>query len=227
MTSLIKLWELPGGIHPPENKHQSMQLSLGKLPIPPQLIIPLNQHIGAPAKPIVNVGDRVLAGQIIAAADGTFSANVHASSSGIVSAIGNYVLPHPSGMSAESIVIDTDGKHEWAPLTICEDYLSLDRVALLAKIRTAGVAGLGGAGFPTDVKLYTKSTQLIDTLVINGAECEPYITADDMLMQVRADEIIAGTDPFDHRNIRMPTIVNLVVVVGRLIEVNLDQCIWH
>lgn len=198
MTSLIKLWELPGGIHPPENKQQSLQLPLGKLPVPPQLIIPLNQHIGAPAKPIVNVGDRVLTGQLIAAADGTFSANVHASSSGIVSAICNYVLPHPSGMSAESIVIDTDGKHEWVPLETCEDYLTLDRVALLEKIRAAGVAGLGGAGFPTDVKLYTKSTQLIDTLVINGAECEPYITTDDMLMQIRADEIIAGTLLLSH-----------------------------
>ena len=74
--NLIKVWEIPGGIHPPENKTQSMQLPLGSLPIPPQLIIPLNQHIGAPAKPIVQVGDKVLAGQLIAAADGTFSANV-------------------------------------------------------------------------------------------------------------------------------------------------------
>jgi len=198
MTSLIKLWELPGGVHPPQNKQQSMLLPLGKLLIPPQLIIPLNQHIGAPAKSIVQVGERVLAGQLIATADGTFSANVHASSSGVVSAIGNYVLPHPSGMSAESIVIDTDGKHEWVQLETCEDYVVFDRLILLEKIRAAGVAGLGGAGFPTDVKLYTKSTQLIDTLVINGAECEPFITADDILMQVRADEIIAGTLLLSH-----------------------------
>ena len=191
--SLIKVWEIPGGIHPPENKTQSMQLPLGSLPIPPQLIIPLNQHIGAPAKPIVQVGDKVLAGQLIAAADGTFSANVHASSSGTVSAIENFVLPHPSGMSGECVVIDTDGEHAFIATEACEDYLAVERLTLLGKIRTAGVAGLGGAGFPTSVKLNTKSTQKIDTLVINGAECEPYITADDMLMQVRADDVIAGT----------------------------------
>lgn len=198
MTSLIKLWPLPGGIHPPQNKQQSMQLPLGKLPLPAQLIIPLNQQIGAPAKAIVQVGEQVLAGQLIAAAEGTFSANIHASSSGVVSAIGNYVLPHPSGISAESITIDTDGKHQWTQLQSCEDYLALDQLALLQKIRAAGVVGLGGAGFPTDVKLYTKSTQVIDTLVINGAECEPYITADDMLMQVRADEVVAGALLLSH-----------------------------
>lgn len=197
-NNFIKVWEIPGGIHPPENKTQSMQLPLGSLPIPPQLIIPLNQHIGAPAKPIVQVGDKVLAGQLIAAADGTFSANVHASSSGTVSAIENFVLPHPSGMSGECVVIDTDGEHTFIATEACEDYLAVDRLSLLDKIRAAGVAGLGGAGFPTSVKLNTKSTQKIDTLVINGAECEPYITADDMLMQVRADEVIAGTLLLSH-----------------------------
>ncbi len=193
MNNFVKLWELPGGIHPSENKQQSMQLPLGQVPIPAQLFIPLNQHIGAPATPIVNVGEHVLTGQLIAAANGTFSANVHASSSGVVSAITQHVLPHPSGMSGDVIVIDTDGKDKWIALEQCEDYLALDRLSLLEKIRTAGIAGLGGAGFPTAVKLNTKSNLIIDTLVINGAECEPYITADDMLMQMRADEIIAGT----------------------------------
>ncbi len=193
MTSLIKLWDIPGGIHPPQNKDQSMQLPLGSLPLPPQLIIPLNQHMGAPAKAIVKLGDSVKAGQLIAVADGTFSANVHASSSGKVTAIGDFVLPHPSGLSAECITIATDGKHEFAAANDCENYLAIERLTLLEKIRHAGVAGLGGAGFPTAVKLNTKSTQIIDTLVINGAECEPYITADDMLMQVRADDIVAGT----------------------------------
>lgn len=198
VNSLIKVWELPGGIHPPQNKAQSMQLPLGSLPIPPQLIIPLNQHIGAPAKPIVQVGDKVLAGQLIAAADGTFSANVHASSSGTVSAIELFPLPHPSGMSGECIVIDTDGEHAFLATEACENYLAVERLTLLDKIRAAGVAGLGGAGFPTAVKLNTKSTLIIDTLIINGAECEPYITADDMLMQVRADEVIAGTLLLSH-----------------------------
>lgn len=190
--NLIQLWEIPGGIHPPENKTQSTQLPLGKLPIPAQLIIPLTQHIGAPAKPVVQVGDKVLAGQLIAEADGIFSANVHASSSGKVIAIEHFVLPHPSGMSGEAIRIETDGEHTPIDFESCDDYSREDRSSLLAKIRAAGVAGLGGAGFPTSVKLTTKSTQKIDTLVINGAECEPYITADDMLMRTRADDVIAG-----------------------------------
>jgi electron transport complex protein RnfC len=198
MTSLIKVWELPGGVHPPEHKHQSLQLPLGNIPLPPVLVIPLNQHMGTPAQPVVQVGERVLAGQLIGAADGTFSANTHASTSGTVIAIEERAIPHPSGMNSESVVIEPDGKNEWIELTACEDYRSLDRLTLLDKIRAAGVAGLGGAGFPTAVKLAPKSTQVIDTLILNGAECEPYITADDMLMQVRAAELVAGTLLLSH-----------------------------
>lgn len=192
MTSLIPLWELPGGIHPVENKAQSLQLPIGHLPLPPQLVIPLNQHLGTPATPVVQLGDRVLKGQLIGAAEGTFSANTHASTSGIVIAIGEKAVPHSSGMTAECIVIEPDQKEEWIGLETCEHYLQLDRLVLLDKIRAAGVAGLGGAGFPTAVKLAPKSTQVIDTLIINGAECEPYITADDILMQERADQLIEG-----------------------------------
>lgn len=198
MTSLIKVWELPGGIHPPQHKNQSLQLPLGEIPLPPFLVIPLNQHMGTPARAIVQVGERVLAGQLIGIADGTFSANTHASTSGTVLAIESRAIPHPSGMSSESIIIEPDGKHEWVQLTPCEDYLQLDRLQLLDKIRAAGVAGLGGAGFPTAVKLAPKSTQVIDTLILNGAECEPYITADDMLMQTQAQELVAGTLLLSH-----------------------------
>ncbi|ACE86219.1 electron transport complex subunit RsxC [Cellvibrio japonicus] len=198
MTSLIKLWELPGGIHPPQNKAQSLALPLGQIPLPTQLILPLNQHIGAPAKPVVQVGDQVLTGQLIAAADGTFSANVHASSSGRIVTIAPHAIPHASGMASECIVIETDGRDEWIERQECSDYLVLDRLELLAKIRAAGVAGLGGAGFPTDIKLAPKSTQVIDTLIINGAECEPYITADDILMQVNARELLEGTLLISH-----------------------------
>ncbi len=107
-------------------------------------------------------------------------------------------IPHPSGMTAESVVIQPDGQHEWIELQECTDYRALDRLELLKKIRAAGIAGLGGAGFPTAVKLAPKSTQVIDTLILNGAECEPYITADDILMQVRANELIAGTLLLSH-----------------------------
>lgn len=198
MTSLIKVWELPGGIHPPQHKSQSLQLPLGDMPLPPLLVIPLNQHMGTPARSTVQVGERVLAGQLIGSADGTFSANTHASTSGTVLAIESRAIPHPSGMASEAVIIAPDGKDEWVDLISCENYLVLDRLQLLDKIRAAGVAGLGGAGFPTAVKLAPKSTQVIDTLIINGAECEPYITADDMLMQTRADELIAGTLLLSH-----------------------------
>ncbi len=193
MTSLIRVWDIPGGIHPPENKSQSLQLPLGDIPLPPVLVIPLNQHMGTPAQPVVQVGDTVLAGQLIGAADGTFSANTHASTSGTVIAIEDCATPHPSGIKAQSVVIKPDGLHHWIAKEECTDFRALDRLELLDKIRAAGVAGLGGAGFPTAVKLAPKSTQVIDTLILNGAECEPYITADDILMQVRANELIAGT----------------------------------
>ena len=198
MTSLIRVWDIPGGIHPPENKNQSLQLPLGEIPLPPLLVIPLNQHMGTPAQPVVQVGDTVLAGQLIGAADGTFSANTHASTSGTVIAIEDRAIPHPSGIAAQSIVIQPDGLHAWIEKKECADFRALDRLELLDKIRAAGVAGLGGAGFPTAVKLAPKSTQVIDTLILNGAECEPYITADDMLMQVRAHELIAGTLLLSH-----------------------------
>jgi electron transport complex protein RnfC len=198
MTSLIKVWELPGGIHPPQHKAQSLQLPLGDMPLPPVLVIPLNQHMGTPAQPVVQPGERVLAGQLIGAADGTFSVNTHASTSGTVIAIESRPVPHPSGMASLSVVIEPDGKDEWVTLTPCENYLQLDRLVLLDKIRAAGIAGLGGAGFPTAVKLAPKSTQVIDTLILNGAECEPYITADDMLMQTHAQELVAGTLLLSH-----------------------------
>jgi electron transport complex protein RnfC len=139
------------------------------------------------------VGDHVLTGQLVAAADGVFSANIHASSSGTVVAIDERLLPHPSGMSGTCLVIEPDGKDEWVELQPCADYTQLDHATLVAKIRAAGIAGLGGAGFPTAVKLNPRADHKIDTLIINGTECEPYITADDVLMQTRADEVIAGT----------------------------------
>ncbi|HEY7886363.1 MAG TPA: electron transport complex subunit RsxC [Cellvibrionaceae bacterium] len=193
MNQLIKTWEIPGGVHPPENKTQSLQLPLGTVSLPKQLILPLSQHIGTPAKAVVAVGDSVLGGQLIAAADGIFSVNIHAPTSGVIAAIVDHTVPHVSGLSDTCIVIDTDGADQWIELEPAPDYLALDRDSLLAKIRGAGIAGLGGAGFPAAVKLNPRANQHIDTLIINGTECEPYITADHILMQERADEVVAGT----------------------------------
>ncbi len=187
-----KVWDIHGGVHPPENKQQSMQQALASLPLAPELVLPLNQHIGKPAIAIVAEGDTVLKGQLIAKADGPISANIHAPTSGTVSGIEDRTLPHPSGGSGPCIVISSDGKDTWAELDACENYQTLDHNTLLEKIRSAGIAGMGGAGFPAAIKLNPRGNLKIDTLILNGTECEPYITADDTLMQTRAQEVVAG-----------------------------------
>ncbi len=195
---MTKIWSIPGGVHPEENKSQSLQLPLGEIPLAEELVYPLNQHIGAPATAIVEVGEQVLAGQKIAEAKGMISASIHASTSGTVTAIEDRTLPHPSGMSGECIVLTPDGRDSFADFETCEDYLALDHDQLVAKIREAGITGMGGAGFPTAVKLSPRANNPIDTLIINGTECEPYITADDILMQTQAEDIVKGTQLLSH-----------------------------
>ncbi|MGH1373193.1 MAG: electron transport complex subunit RsxC [Cellvibrionaceae bacterium] len=195
---MTKIWSIPGGVHPEENKSQSLQLPIGELPLADEMVYPLSQHIGAPATAIVAEGERVLAGQKIAAAKGMISANIHASTSGTIVAIEERTLPHPSGMSGTCIILQPDGKDEFIEFEPCEEYLTLDHEQLINKIREAGITGMGGAGFPSAVKLSPRANQPIDTLIINGTECEPYITADDVLMQNRADDIIKGTELLAH-----------------------------
>lgn len=187
-----KVYPLPGGVHPPENKAQSLQVPIVPLPAPERVILPLNQHIGEPASPTIAVGDRVLTGQPIAQAQGRISAPVHASISGTVTAIEARAVPHASGLTATCVVIESDGKDEWIELTPCEAPLQADNHTLLEKIRSAGIAGLGGAGFPAATKLQPRADHPISQLIINASECEPYITADDSLMQERAEEIVGG-----------------------------------
>ncbi|WP_372783601.1 electron transport complex subunit RsxC [Litorivivens sp.] len=193
-----KIWDIHGGVHPPENKAQSLSRGIIQAGIPPVLVHPLSQHIGAPAAPIVEVGQRVLKGQMIAEAAGFVSVPVHAGSSGTVAAIEHREIPHPSGLLAPCVVIETDGKDEWIDHQGIADYTTLDKPALINVIRNAGIAGMGGAGFPSAVKLSTRDDAVIDTLIINGTECEPYITADDILMRERADQIIAGVKILQH-----------------------------
>lgn len=188
------IWDIPGGIHPAERKELSNRTPIQPAPLPKRLTLPLNQHIGAPAEPVVSVGERVLKGQLIAAATGFVSVPVHAPTSGTVSFIGPQPYPHVSGMLAPAIVIDSDGLDKWIELTPQPDYRHLENSALLELIRQAGISGLGGAGFPTAVKLNARPTQKIHTLIINGTECEPYISADDLLMRERASELISGID---------------------------------
>lgn len=187
-----QIWDIHGGVHPPENKHQSLQSPLGTIALAAELVLPLNQHIGNPAIPVVRIGQRVLKGELIADAQGIFSACIHAPTSGEIIAIEDRPIAHPSGLSAPCIVLRPDGENRWTDLHPSDDPTLLDHAALVEKIRRAGLAGMGGAGFPTAVKLNPRSTDVVETLILNGTECEPYITADDMLMRVYADEIIQG-----------------------------------
>lgn len=188
-----KLFDFHGGIHPPENKHQSVRTGIATAGIPDELVLPLAQHIGAPSAPLVEAGERVLKGQMLAEAAGTVSVPLHAPTSGTIIAIEERKIAHPSGHSAPCVVLRSDGKDEWVEHHPIADYKSTEKQQLLQCIRDAGIAGLGGAGFPTAVKLAVGPSKPIDTLIINGTECEPYITADDILMRERADAIIEGT----------------------------------
>jgi len=193
-----KIFDFHGGIHPPENKHQSLVAPIREAGIPPELVLPLAQHIGAPASPVVAVGDRVLKGQLIAEPRGFVSVPLHAPTSGIIAAIEDRLIAHASGLPAPCIVIATDGRDEWIEIGDIPDYHTQSPEQLLAQIRAAGIAGMGGAGFPTAVKLSTRPGSQVQTLIINGTECEPYITADDILMRERPADLIAGVEILRH-----------------------------
>ncbi|MDO6564296.1 electron transport complex subunit RsxC [Amphritea sp. 1_MG-2023] len=198
MKNTIRVHQFHGGIHPPENKKQSTGAPISLAPIPSRIVLPLQQHIGLPADPVVRVGQRVLKGQLVAEAIGRISANIHASISGTVVAIEPHPVPHMSGMKADCLIIESDGKDEWIEHQGLADYTKLPTQALIEYIRQSGIAGMGGAGFPTDVKLHLGDDHIVNTLIINAAECEPYITADDMLMRERADEIMGGIEIIAH-----------------------------
>ncbi|MGZ8269549.1 MAG: electron transport complex subunit RsxC [Methylophilus sp.] len=194
MNALInfsKLFRFNGGVHPPENKAQSTQLPIGKLDLPATLTLPLRQHIGNLPKVLVKVGEHVLKGQLIAETEGTFSAAIHAPTSGEITDIKDAVIPHPSGLPDHCVLLKPDGKDEWIAHQ-GQDWENTDRYKLIASVRLSGIVGLGGATFPTHIKLRSNGKTGIHTLVINAAECEPYITCDDMLMRERADDIVQG-----------------------------------
>lgn len=189
---MSQLWDFAGGVHPAEHKHQSTSRPIRMAGLPERLILPLQQHIGEPAEAIVGVGDRVLKGQKIAEVTTGMGVPVHASTSGIIDAIELLPVPHPSGMADWCIVLKPDGEDQWGERQPVSDYHQLEREQVLDMIREAGIAGMGGAGFPTDIKLRPPRDRKVETLILNGAECEPYITADDMTMREHAAEVVAG-----------------------------------
>ena len=187
-----QVFKFNGGVHPPENKTESTQLPIGQVKLPSKLILPLRQHVGNIPKVKVSVGEYVLKGQILAEAEGLVSAAIHAPTSGTVTAIAEAIIPHPSGLPDMCVTLIPDGLDEWIARAPAVNWRNSDKGDLVDSLRLSGIVGLGGATFPTHIKLRTNSKSEIYTLVINAAECEPYITCDDMLMRERADQIVKG-----------------------------------
>ncbi|MFM4783285.1 electron transport complex subunit RsxC [Aeromonas veronii] len=191
------LWDFHGGIHPADNKLQSSQSQVVDAGLPPRLIIPLRQHAGPAGDLLVQVGDKVKKGQPLTRYAKGRVVPVHASTSGTITEIGNHTVAHPSGLGDLCVILTPDGEDEWGERNGKADYWNLERGELLERIQQAGVAGLGGAVFPTHSKLDGRG-QLTEILIVNGLECEPYITTDDRLMQQYADEIMDGIRVLKH-----------------------------
>lgn len=195
LASLLRtakeIFPFHGGVHPPENKAQSSQLPIGQLSLPEKLVLPLRQHVGNIPKVKVSIGEHVLKGQLIAEAEGAVSAAIHAPTSGTILAIADATIPHPSGLPDRCITLAPDGKDAWIDKKP-QNWRTEDRKKLVASLRLSGIVGLGGATFPTHIKLRADGKSGVHTLIINAAECEPYITCDDRLMRERADEIVQG-----------------------------------
>jgi electron transport complex protein RnfC len=188
-----------GGLRLPSHKSESTQQAILEVPVPSQLVVPITQHVGDPAQPLVGIGERVLKGQTIADPDGTLGAPVHASSSGTVVAIEAWPVTRRNGGSAPCIVIECDGKDEAIQKKASTaDFTAMAPPDLLKKILQGGIVGLGGAVFPTAQKLMQARTCKIDHLLLNGVECESYISCDDMLMRERAGEVISGAQILMH-----------------------------
>ncbi|CAI2502055.1 electron transport complex subunit RsxC [Serratia liquefaciens] len=191
-----RIWDFDGGIHPPEMKTQSSGVPLRIAPLPDTFVIPLQQHLGPEGELCVKVGEQVLKGQPLTVGRGR-TVPVHAPTSGTISAIKPHITAHPSGLAELCVIIQPDGEDRWCERAPVADYRQLPTGELIQRIHQAGIAGLGGAGFPTASKLQGGMNG-VETLILNAAECEPYITADDRLMQEHADQVIEGTQILRH-----------------------------
>ena len=192
------IFSFHGGIHPAENKAQSLQLPLGRPNLPSELILPLGQHIGQSSRPLVAIGDHVLKGETIAINNGFLSSFLHAPTSGTITAIEERLIAHPSGLSDLCIILSPDGKEEWTALEPLIQWQTNSKTDVLAYLAKMGIVGMGGAGFPTQVKLQGAHKNPLTHFIINAAECEPYITADDMLIREKTLELILGIEILQH-----------------------------
>jgi len=193
-----ELYDFHGGLEFETFKEISDQIEAARHPLPERIILPLRQHIGIPPQPVVRTGDHVLKGQLIATANGYVSIPLHASTSGTVIDINDYPVPHAEELEATCIVIRPDGEDQWCEIKPIHEYSTLDPEQLQEVIRACGITGLGGAGFPAHVKLNEGVVNTVETLIINGVECEPYITCDDRLIQEKAHYVVAGTRMIRH-----------------------------
>ncbi len=189
-------WRFHGGIHPPQQKHLTNDKPIRNIAIPNELILPLKQHIGQKGELVVGVGDHVLKGQVLTQGHHPMAVPIHAPTSGVITDIKNALTTHPSGLSELCLFLQPDGNDTWKKRTLCENYQQLSHQTIIDKIANAGIAGMGGAGFPSHIKLNTKPE--IEFLIINGAECEPYITADDLLMREHSATIVDGIKILDY-----------------------------
>ena len=187
-----QLYSLRGGIRLEPYKSETQSIASRRLPIPEKLILPLQQHVGLVAEPCVKVGQPVVKNELIATATSYVGMHLHAPASGVISAIDQFPVIHPSGLPATCIEITTDGNDATPESDNADDPHALDSHAIYRLIVKAGIVGLGGAGFPAHVKIREGTGQTVDTLIINGVECEPYITCDDRLMQERSIEVLAA-----------------------------------
>ena len=183
----------PGwGVHPDDHKRPAADTPLRILPLPPRLYLPLQQHVGQAARPVVMAGQKVLKGQLIAEPQGRISAPVHAPTSGKITAIGEITAPHPSGLPFMAITLETDGKDRSIDAEVLADPFVRSPEELTSLIGDAGVVGLGGATFPSSVKLALGKRTRIKTLIVNGGECEPYLSCDDRVMRDEAPAVVDG-----------------------------------
>ena len=189
----MKIFNLSGGVHPAYRKELSSEQPIQALALPKRLYIPLQQHVGALSVPIVTPGETVKKGQVLCVRQGSFSATQHAPTSGRIVAIESHTAPHASGLPQETIVIESDGQDEWGELPApIADPFACEPQALIDRVAISGIVGLGGAIFPAAIKLNMGQQYKLDTLLINGAECEPYLTCDDRLMRELAAEVVDG-----------------------------------
>ena len=186
----MKFFGFRGGVHPPENKIQTENMAVEEVKAPKMLYVALLQHIGAPLDPIVAVGDRVLKGQKIADSQAFMSSPIHSPVSGIVKRIEDHVFPLMGRI--KTVIIENDEQETWDELSKIEKWENVDRRTLLTMIREKGIVGIGGASFPTHIKLDPPADAKIDTLLLNGAECEPYLNSDNRLMIENPEKIING-----------------------------------